>query len=119
MFARVSKYQAADVQALLDGFNSSTEALEKIDGFLHAYFLVDRDGGKGMSITFWDSQKALVASAEEGERLRRQASEAGGATIDSVEEYETGLITSSPTTVDGRTYRHHLRGDTHPIQYSE
>jgi heme-degrading monooxygenase HmoA len=110
MFTRVSTYRGGDAEALVAGFQSATDALEKIDGFSHAYFLVDRESGKGMSITFWQTEEALDTSSAQADELRKRASEAGGATVESVERYDIALYTSSPDTVDGRTYRHHEKG---------
>jgi len=98
MFARVSTYRAADAGAdkMLEGFQSVTEPLEQMDGFSHAYFLVDRDSGKAMSITVWESEQALSASVAKADELRKQGSEAGGGSIESVEQYEIGLTVGSP-----------------------
>lgn len=91
MFARVSTYQAPDPDKLLEGFRGVTQPLEQMDGFSHAYFLVDRATGKGMSITIWDDAQALSASASKADELRKQGSDSGRASIESVEEYEVGL----------------------------
>jgi len=97
MFARVSTYRAADADMLLEGFRGVTDPLERMDGFSHAYFLIDRAGGKAMSITVWESEQALSASVAKADELRKQGSEAGGASIQSVEHYEIGLTVGSPT----------------------
>jgi heme-degrading monooxygenase HmoA len=96
MFARVSTYRAADADKLLEGFRGVTQALEQIDGFSHAYFMVDRAGGKAMSITIWDTEDALTASVAKADELRKQGSETGGGQIESVEQYEIGLTVGSP-----------------------
>jgi heme-degrading monooxygenase HmoA len=104
MFARVSTYRAeagADGDAadkILEGFRSVAGPLEQIDGFSHAYFLVERGGGKAMSITIWQSQEALDASAAKADELRRTGSQTGGASIEAVESYEIGLTVGTPTT---------------------
>ena len=90
MFARVSTYRG-DGDRLLQGFADVTGPLEAIDGFSRAYFMVDRANGKGMSITVWESEEALNASAAKADELRSRGAEAGGATIESVEHYEIGL----------------------------
>jgi heme-degrading monooxygenase HmoA len=90
MFARVSTYRG-DGDRLLQGFADVSGPLESIDGFSHAYFMVDRESGKGMSITIWDSEEALNASAAKADELRSQGAEAGGAQIESVEHYEIGM----------------------------
>ena len=90
MFARVSTYRG-DGGRLLQGFAEVTGPLETIDGFSRAYFMVDRASGKGMSITVWESEEALNASAAKADELRSRGAEAGGATIESVDHYEIGL----------------------------
>ena len=98
MFARVSTYRAADTSRLLEGFETATGPLEQIDGFSHAYFLVDSEGGKAMSITIWKTEEALTASAAKADELRRAASEAGRGSIESVESYEVGMTAGRPET---------------------
>ena len=98
MFARVSTYRGADADKLLDGFKSVTDPLEQMDGFSHAYFLVDRASGTGMSITVWESEQALTASVAKADELRKQGTETGGGSIESVEHYEIGLTVGTPTT---------------------
>lgn len=97
MFARVSTYRAGDADKLLGGFQSVSGQLEEMDGFSHAYFLVDRASGKGMSLTLWESEQALTASAARADELRRQGSEVGGGSIESVEQYEVGMTVGDPT----------------------
>jgi hypothetical protein len=45
-----------------EGFRSVTDSLVGIDGFSHAYFMVDRDSGRAMWITILDSEEALTGS---------------------------------------------------------
>ena len=97
MFARVSTYRADDADKLVEGFRSVTDPLEQMDGFTQAFFLVDRATGKGMSITIWESEQALLASVAKADELRKRGSEAGGASIESVEHYEVGLTVGAPT----------------------
>ena len=97
MFARVSTYRG-DGDRLLDGFADVSEPLQAIDGFSHAYFMVDRESGKGLSITIWDSEEALQASAAQADELRSKGAAAGGAEIESVEHYEIGQTIGRPAT---------------------
>ena len=97
MFARVSTYRG-DGDRLLQGFADVTEPLEAIDGFSRAYFMVNRESGKGMSITIWNSEEALRASAAQADELRSRGAAAGGAEIESVEHYEIGMTVGTPTT---------------------
>jgi heme-degrading monooxygenase HmoA len=91
MFARVSTYSAEDADKVVQGFESVREPLERMEGFSHAYFMVDRAGGKALSITVWDSEDALNASVAKADELRRQGAQTGGASIESVAHYEIAL----------------------------
>ena len=97
MYARVSTYRG-DGERLLDGFADLTEPLAAIDGFSHAYFMVDRESGKGMSITIWETEEALNASVEKANELREKGAAAGGAEIESVQHYEIGVTVGTPAT---------------------
>ena len=97
MYARVSTY-SGDGDRLLDGFADLTEPLAAIDGFSHAYFMVDRESGKGMSITIWETEEALNASVEKANELREKGAAAGGAEIESVQHYEIGVTVGTPAT---------------------
>jgi heme-degrading monooxygenase HmoA len=90
MHARVSTY-TGEAEALVEGFRTATEPLEAIDGFSHAYFLVDRSNNKAISITIWESKEALSTSAAKADELRRSATEGAGGAIDTVEHYEIAL----------------------------
>ncbi len=90
MYARVGTYQG-DAEQLREGFERQTDPLEQVDGFERAYFLIDSDSGKGMSITMWESKEALEASAEAANRMRADATQPSGATIISVESYEVAI----------------------------
>ena len=98
MFARVSTYRAPDAERLREGFAGVVEPLERIPGFSHAYFMLDPSGAKGMSITFWESEDALTASAARADELRKEGTQAGGGSIESVEQYEIALTVGTPTT---------------------
>jgi heme-degrading monooxygenase HmoA len=100
MHARVSTY-TGEAEALLDGFQAATEPLENIEGFSQAYFLVDRANSKAMSITIWESEDALVASAARADELRKGATEPSGGTIESVEHYEVALTAGAKRAVAG------------------
>lgn len=97
MHARVSSYQASDPQRLVEGFESVSGALEQVDGFSHAYFMVDRDSGKALSITIWDSEDALNASVAKADELRKQGTQSSATMIESVQHYEIPLTVGAPT----------------------
>jgi heme-degrading monooxygenase HmoA len=97
MHARVSTYRG-DADRLVEGFKGVRDALAAVDGFSHAYFMVDRESRKGMSITIRESEDALLASVAKADELRKQGAEAGGSEIESVEHYEIRMTVGTPTT---------------------
>jgi len=90
MFARVSTY-TGEPDELVRGFESARGALQEIDGFLRAYCCVDRAGGKGLTITLWETEQALEDSAERARQLRTQATQPSGAKVESVDQYDVAL----------------------------
>lgn len=90
MYARVSTYEG-DAEPLREGFQGQTEALEQLDGFERAYFLVEPDSGTAISITLWESKEALDASAEAANRMREDATKPSDAAITSVQSYEVAI----------------------------
>jgi heme-degrading monooxygenase HmoA len=97
MFARVSTYRG-DGDRLLQGFADVSEPLMAIEGFSHAYFMIDRESGKGLSVTLWNSEEALRSSVEKADELRKQGASAGGAEVESVQHYEIGMTVGTPAT---------------------
>jgi heme-degrading monooxygenase HmoA len=95
MFARVSTYQG-ETDRLLEGFRRTTEPLAQLEGFERAYFLTDAVGGRAMTITVWESQAAMTASADWANRAREHAAHDSGATVESVDSYEVALTAEKP-----------------------
>jgi heme-degrading monooxygenase HmoA len=63
-----------------------------MEGFKGMIALGDRQSGKTLGITFWESEDAMRASEEAAKRLREESAAAGGDTIADVERYEVGLF---------------------------
>ena len=97
MFARVSRYRSdQDTGGLLAGFQASIGPLQQVEGFSHAYFLVDRETGNAVTLTIWESDSAMSASEPGGAERRRERAEAGHASVESVDNYEVSLIAVAP-----------------------
>jgi heme-degrading monooxygenase HmoA len=96
MHARLSTYQTDDPEGLITGFEGVTGELEKMDGFSHAYFLVDRETGKAASITIWESEDALNESVAKADELRQRGAQPSGASIKSVDHFEIVQAVGSP-----------------------
>jgi heme-degrading monooxygenase HmoA len=94
MHARVSFYEVAsggDAAAAVKGFEDAMAPLQQMKGHQGATLLVDRDNGKAITITYWDTEENLRSSAEQANKLRQEASETGGLSIKGVESYEVAL----------------------------
>ncbi len=89
MWARVSTYQfpSENVDETIDQFNEALGSLAE-PGLKRAELLVDRQSGRGMTITVWESEDALQASVEAANRIRSGAADAAGASILDVQQYE-------------------------------
>jgi hypothetical protein len=68
------------------------QAKEGDPGFKGIIALTDRQGGKLLGITFWESEEAMRATEEGANRLREESAESGGGTVAGVERYEVGLF---------------------------
>jgi heme-degrading monooxygenase HmoA len=94
MFARVSNYQGPPNQ-VDEGIRTAREQIlpraAELDGYKGAYFLVDRQSGRSVSITLWESEEAMRASEEAANQLRSESAQASGGEIVSVERYEVAI----------------------------
>jgi heme-degrading monooxygenase HmoA len=68
------------------------QAKEMDPGFKGIIALTDRQSGKLLGITFWESEEAMRASEEGASRLREESAEAGEGTVAGVERYEVDLF---------------------------
>jgi heme-degrading monooxygenase HmoA len=91
MYARVTVVQgsADKVEQGIDSFNGSVlPAVKGVDGYRAAFLLVDRNSGKGMGITLWETEDARRRGGEAVEAARAATIAAMGGTVPPVEEYE-------------------------------
>jgi heme-degrading monooxygenase HmoA len=61
-------------------------------GFKGLIALGDRNSGKTLSITLWESEEEMHATEQDANQLRSAWSEASGQEVASVESYEVGLF---------------------------
>lgn len=94
MFARVSTYRG-DPAHIDEGLERAREDIvprvRQLDGFEGLYYLVDRESGKSISITLWETEEAMRASEEAASKLRSESADASGATVEDVERYEVAI----------------------------
>jgi serine phosphatase RsbU (regulator of sigma subunit) len=64
------------------------EVLPKMDGFEGSYYFMDRQSGKAILITLWESEEAMQRSEEALRPLRKEVAEGLSSNIVDVERYE-------------------------------
>jgi heme-degrading monooxygenase HmoA len=92
--ARVSLYEGGpgvNIDSAMQRFEDALKDLQQIDGHQGSTLLVDRNGGKAVTITYWDTEDHLNASVQAANELRQQAADAGGLSIRDVAHYEVAL----------------------------
>ena len=95
MHARVSIFEGSPDEmdeALREAREVVLPRGRQMEGFKGMIALGDRQSGKTLGITFWESEEALRASEEAANRLREESAVASEETIASVERYEVGLF---------------------------
>jgi heme-degrading monooxygenase HmoA len=94
VFARVSTFTGTSDQvdeAIRQAREDVMPRLEQLDGYRGAYFLVDRENGKSLAVTLWESEEAMSASEEAADTLRSETADALGTQMVGVERYEVAL----------------------------
>jgi heme-degrading monooxygenase HmoA len=95
VYARVSTLEGPP-ELMDEGLRQAREVVlpgaKQIEGFKGMIALGDRQSGKTLGITFWESEELMRASEEAAARLCEESAEAGGDTIAGVERYEVGLF---------------------------
>ena len=93
MVGRLSTYEgpADAIDRVRGEFERLTDELRTMDGFEHAYLLVDRGSGEAMTLTLWDNEAAAEGSAERAKEMREEAARAAQHEIKSVRNYEVAL----------------------------
>jgi heme-degrading monooxygenase HmoA len=66
--------------------------LENIDGYVGISLLVDRESGRCIITTAWDTEDAMSASADKAKDLRRQATERFEGEVEKIEEWEIAVL---------------------------
>lgn len=91
MFARVNIFQGSPES--LDQSQKIAEErivpeLRTLDGSIGLFVLGDRQTGRSIAITLWDSEQAMKASEETANRMRSDSLPKAGEEVVSVERYE-------------------------------
>ena len=91
MHARVSTIQGAPSKVddvARQAQEQTLPQLQKLEGFKGFVVLGDRQSGKMLGVSFWESEEALRASDEAASSVRSAAAETADGIVAGVEEYE-------------------------------
>jgi hypothetical protein len=98
VFARIATYTAQPSpyrieQAIRRAREKALPRVRQLDGNEGAYFFVDRQSGKAISLSLWESEEAMRRSEEVSRTLRDEIAGGLGTQRVDVEHYEvtTGL----------------------------
>ncbi len=75
----------------VDQYREALATFRAMDGNRGAFLLVDETSGRGVGVTLWESEEAMVNSREQAEQLRQRAAEQAQGEIESVVEYEVAV----------------------------
>jgi heme-degrading monooxygenase HmoA len=90
MFARLGAWEGSPEELerwIARARDHVKPAIRQDPGLKAAYWLVDRAGGKGLIVTFWETEEAMQASEEARRRRQAATSAATGAQV-TTERYE-------------------------------
>lgn len=108
MYARSSTI-IAQPQSLDEGIRFVHEetmpALMKISGCLGMSLLVNRDTGRCIATSSWDSEEAMRSSADSAGSLRSMATDRFAGSVDKVEEWEIAVLHREHQASDGACVR--------------
>ncbi len=94
MFARVSTFQGSADQTA-ESIRVAREQILPVarlqDGFKGIFILFDRESGRSLSVTLWETEEDMHASEEAALRARTESAEAAGDVVVGVERYEVAL----------------------------
>jgi heme-degrading monooxygenase HmoA len=93
MYARLARYAVPSdrIDEAVEGFRTAGAELERLEGFVDGYLLVDPDDGTAMTITLWRDRRALESSATRAGAMRLRAIRDVDGSCVSVVEYEVPL----------------------------
>lgn len=120
MYAR-STTITAQPSAIDDGIAHMREqtmpSLMQIDGCIGLSLLIDRQSGRCIATSSWESEQAMRASEGAVEAIRRDAGEHFGGSVDRVEEWEIAVLHREHAAADGACVRcTWLQGPTDAIE---
>jgi heme-degrading monooxygenase HmoA len=91
MFARVTTTQGSPEQYDQNAHYIQEQLvpmLKQMPGLKGAYLLADRQTGKALSITLWETEEAMNASAQAANQIRAQGVAGTSSALEGVQGYE-------------------------------
>jgi hypothetical protein len=95
MYARVTTIEGSSdqIDAGISNFRDNVVPFTREGGGKGSLLLADRETGRVIAITLWESEDALRSSEEKANALRSQAATTGGAAqAPTVERYEVAVF---------------------------
>ena len=94
MYARVNSFEGP-VERIDDGVRYIQDEIVRwgqgIEGYKGTIALVDRETGKTLGITLWESHEKMLASESAAAGMRSSAADAMGTSSPKVERYEVAV----------------------------
>jgi heme-degrading monooxygenase HmoA len=96
LFARLTTYELEEGRASesIPAFEPAIERIRILDGLVDAFYLVERDGRRAVTMTIWDSVEAMERSRVAASNARTEAAREAGADVTSTYEFEIGIHVS-------------------------
>lgn len=93
LFARLTTYELDEGRASdsIAAFEPAIERIRILGGLVDAFYLVERDGRRAMTMTLWDSVEAMERSRVAASTARTDAAREAGAEVTSTCEFEIGI----------------------------
>jgi heme-degrading monooxygenase HmoA len=92
--ARLTTFEA-DASRIDEATKTSIETVlpraKQMSGWKGVFSLADRQSGKVLLVTLWESPESMQASEEQGEKLRQENAEAGAGKITGVDRFEVAF----------------------------
>lgn len=79
------------------GRDEVMQAARQLPGSRGFLWLVDRDAGRGLTLTLWATQEAEQASAQAANHLRVGTSQRTGVTLAGAGRYEVAVVNLEPS----------------------
>lgn len=90
MYARVARYRIDPDRCndAVQTFRDAGAQLASLEGFAHGYVLIDSEGGDVITVTVWESQRALEASEMRATSVRQSAARAVDGAVEAVMRFD-------------------------------